>query len=80
MRIETTKMAAASRDTLSSYRDRGHGDGNRKGRRIGDRKRVVEQVEGEKASRTMAAGGAEACGIPKKTMPVLKFSRTAPMS
>lgn len=67
-------------DTLSSYGTESMATAIAKGGGLGIAIRVVEQVEGEKASRTMAAGGAEPPEFQNKTMPVLKFSRTAPMS
>jgi flagellar protein FlgJ len=67
-------------DTLSSYGTEAMATAIAKGGGLGIAKRVVAQVEGQKASRAANAGGIKPLEFQNKTAPVLKFARTAPMS
>jgi Rod binding domain-containing protein len=67
-------------DTLSSYGTEAMATAIAKSGGLGIAKRVVTQVEGEKASRTVGASGTKSAAFQNKTAAVLKFRRMPPMS
>jgi flagellar protein FlgJ len=67
-------------DTLNSYGTEAMATAIAKSGGLGIARRVVTQVEREKASRTVGASGTKPPEFQNKTPAVLKFQRTPPMS